>query len=68
MFHGKAEVSDLDLIVSEEDVGRFQVSVDNAPGVNIDVTIDDLVHHGDGFCFWDGASGRDEFGEVTCLA
>lgn len=55
-------------MAAEEDVGGFEVSVNDAPGVDIVVTVDDLVHEGDGFVFGEAAAAGDEFGEVAAVA
>lgn len=36
--------------------------MDDAAGMNVVVAIDDLVHDGDGFCFWDASAAGDQFG------
>lgn len=42
--------------------------MDDAAGMNVVVAIDDLVHDGDGFCFWDGSAAGDQFGQVSSIA
>lgn len=47
MLHGKSKISDLDIAILDEDVGRFEIPVDYASGMDVIVSVDDLVHEAD---------------------
>lgn len=66
--NGKTEVRDLDLAVCEEDVGGFEVAVDDAEAVDATITVDDLREDVDGLALGHLLVLLDEAGEVSSVA
>lgn len=54
-------------MVSKEDVSRLEIPVNDSFSVDVVVAVDDLVHEGDGFVFWNTATAGDEFGQITTI-
>lgn len=68
MFHGKPEICDFREAFFDENVGGFEVAVDDSFVVDVGVAIEDLVHELHCLILRQSLSGRDEFGEVSSLA
>ena len=68
MLHRKTKISYFDFALFEEDVGGFEVPMNDRAGVDLVVTVDDLVHEGDGLGLGEGPFVGDGFGEVSSVA
>jgi len=68
VLHGKAKVSYLDFIASDENVGRLQITVNDAPGLHVVVAVDHLVHQGNCLTLRKAFPAGDELGKVASIA
>lgn len=67
MFHRKAKVRELYFITLNEDVGWFEVTMDDSSSLHVVVAIDDLVHQRNGLAFRQAPSTGDELGQITTI-
>ena len=51
LFDGKPKISDLGFRVMEEDVGRFEIPVNDSMGIEAFIAFDDLLKDFDGLIF-----------------
>ena len=42
--------------------------MDDSVGINISISIEDLIHEDNGFCLGDSLFGGDELGQITAIA
>lgn len=68
LLHGKPKICNFNLAVPEEDVGRFEVAMDDSSLVNVVVAIEYLIHQSDGFCLWDTLPIGYKFSQISSLA
>jgi len=67
VFHCKAEVSYLNFIASDENVGRFQITMNDAPYLQVVVSIDDLIHKRNCLTLGKALLAGDELGKITSI-
>ena len=67
MFHSKAKVSYLNFIASDENVGRFQITMNDAPCLHVVVSIDDLIHKRNCLTLRKALLAGDELGKITSI-
>lgn len=66
-FHSKAKVSNFNLMMWNEDIGRLEISVNDIVFGDLIVAINDLCHQFHSFIFRNGFSLVYEFGKITLI-
>jgi hypothetical protein len=67
VFHRKAKVRDFYFIIPDEDVGWFEVTMDDASSLHVVIAIDHLIHQRNGLTLRQAASTGDELGQIPTI-